>query len=246
MKKSNLILLGVLGFILLFISAAAIYIGNTVDIFNNEDWISQNTVSEEISLEDFNSITAAGHFHIDFKQDSIYKIVIKADSALMTKIGYTVLNGELHFEVEEKGRYPEINLAISSPTLEKLHIAAGSSFKTNYLKENTFSANVSAGSHMEIVADFNEFSIDLSAGSILDARGTANLFNIEGSAGVKINAGELVVQKCNIDISAGASADINVVEELGVSASSGALITYAGSPIITRMDMSAGASLKKR
>jgi hypothetical protein len=69
---------------------------------------------------------------------------------------------------------------------------------------------------MEIVGDFNEFSIDLSAGSRLNAKGTANLFRVNGSAGVEINARELIAKNCSIDISAGASADVNVVEELGV------------------------------
>ena len=245
MKKSNVILLGVLGFILLFITAAAVYFGNITTKYNDEDWISHSTVSEEVFLENFNSITAEGRFHIDFKQDSTYKLVINADSALMNKIRYTTQNGELRFEVDEKGRYPGIKLVISSPILEELDIAAGSSFKTDHLKADVFSAKGSAGTQMEIAGDFNEFSINLSAGSSLNAKGTANLFTVDGSAGVKINAAELIAKKCNIDISAGALADVNVVEELGVNASAGAMITYAGSPVITRMDMSAGASIKK-
>ena len=246
MKKSNLILLGVLGFILLFITATAIYFGNITTKYNYEEGVSYSIVSEEILLENFNAITAEGRFRIDFKQDSTYTLVINADSALMNKISYTIQNGELHFEVNEIGNYPNIKLTISSPILEELDIAAGSSFKTEHLKANVFSAKGSAGTKMEIAGDFNEFSINLSAGSSLNAKGTANLFNIDGSAGVKINAGELIAKKCNIDISAGALADVNVVEELGVNASAGAMITYAGSPNITRMDLSAGASIKKK
>lgn len=246
MKNSNTILLGVLVLILIIITAGAVFFGSTINKFSDEEWIGHNMVSKEVILEPFTTLTTHGNFTIDFTQDSICKLIINADSALMDKIKYSVKQGDLQFNVDRNGKYPKIKLTLSAPSLEKIDISAGSSFKTNKLKSNSFIANGSAGSQMEIVGDFNEFSTDISAGCSLNVKGTTNLFNIDGSAGVEIKAGEFVAKKCNVDLSAGAFADINVVDELGVDASAGAAITYSGSPRITKMDLSAGGSLKKK
>lgn len=130
MKKSNLILLSVLGALLFFSLAFQLSVHSHIRN-GGANKVPIKMVSEDRSMPSFNSISVDSRVKILFQQRETPNIAIEAPNHLIDSINTSVLNEELVIEVIKKLKKKDsITIRIDNPELTSLKLGSQAHFKT--------------------------------------------------------------------------------------------------------------------
>jgi hypothetical protein len=125
------------------------------------------------------------------------------------------------------GNQPEYRVKVSAPAYRAFGVSSGASLD---------GANLS----------LQEVDVSVSSGARADLSGTCGRLDVDISSGARFDGEGLHCGIAKVDASSGASADAYASQEANGSASSGANVTFHGSPAQFHEDSSSGGSVSAR
>ncbi|AOW21833.1 head GIN domain-containing protein [Urechidicola croceus] len=209
---------------------------------------NRNVVSEDRKItSDFNEIKVSQGIQVFLTQGNDTDISVEADEniidLLITEVDGDVL--KIYFE-KNVSRAKARNVYLTANKLNRIKTSSGSHVKgEGTFKSKSMNLDSSSGSGININVDAGEIICSTSSGANMTVKGSTNTFNGNASSGSHINAGNLISNIGDADVSSGAGIKIHVNEELTAHASSGGNISYNGNPEKVNRSKSSGGSISK-
>jgi hypothetical protein len=203
--------------------------------------------TQSYSFADFTKIDMGNGFKITLLQSSAFSISARGDVRNLNDLYVRVENGVLKADYRPytgTRRY-KTEFTIVMPTLEGVTFSGGvTATITGFSGANLTYFRLSGGSVGNANLQTNEASIDLSGGSRLTLSGNATQISGELSGGSVLESFALLVTHCNLSLSGGSQAKLNVSNTLNITASGGSTARYMGTPTIVS-NLSGGSQLIK-
>ncbi len=125
------------------------------------------------------------------------------------------------------GNGPEYRVTVAAPAYRAFDVSSGASLD---------------GSNLSL----QDVDVRVSSGASADLSGTCGKLDVDVSSGARFDGEGLRCGVAKVDASSGASADAFATQEADGNASSGANVTFHGSPAQFREDSSSGGSVRAR
>lgn len=139
----------------------------------------------------------------------------------------------------------KLSVYLTIKQLKGIGVSGGSDLYTKTtLKANALSVICSGGSDAKIEVEVNELKFKASGGSDGYIKGTAKSLLAKASGGSDIHASNLAAGDCEIEVTGGSDAKINVSGKLDVRASGGSDVSYTGRPTQVNSNASGGSDLR--
>ncbi len=122
---------------------------------------------------------------------------------------------------------PEYRVTVSAPAYRAFDVSSGASL---------------GGANLSL----QDLDVSVSSGASADLSGTCAKLDVDISSGARFEGEGLRCGSAKVDASSGASADAFAIEAADGSASSGASVTFHGSPAQFHEDSSSGGSVRAR
>ncbi len=178
---------------------------------------SNNIISENRQLEDFNSISLEGLGNIFLTQESPQMVRIETHENILPLLETRVTNQQLLIEFDEcvDGQVEKLDIYISIPEIEGLNIAGIG----DITGQNSF--------------DLDDLEIFISGVGGLTLNGTANNIDINSSGVGNVHAFELTSNTCDINIMGSGNVETTATDVLNVTINGAGNVFYKGNPTIT-------------
>lgn len=185
---------------------------------------SNNIVTEERVLENFNEVDVSSDIEVIIKQGAEQSLKVTTSDNIINNVTTRVDNGKLTARLSGNiRRLGELKLEITIPTISRLILSADSFGScTGFENLDTFRLNVSSDAFIML-------------------SGSANSMNIDASSDGKIEAFDFTTNTCNVNCSSDASVSITCLQELTGAVSSDAVVFYKGNPTVNVSISSDGA-----
>lgn len=196
-----------------------------------------------------------------------FELHVIADENLQNFIVTELRNGTLHIQKKHNVKLKpskKIVVHVALPKLLQLAASSGSEctsksllsgddidissssgaelkLNLNYHEVNLFA---SSGSELEIALDSDKLLVEASSGSDVELSGSATQAALNASSGASIEAYQLSVDDCNATASSSGDIEISVNKNMVARATSGADISYKGSPENLEKFVSSGGDVE--
>ncbi len=191
---------------------------------------SGNVVTRDHSFSGFNSIAVSSGFTFTVTQSSTYAIRTIADDNVQDYIQVSQSGNALSIGL--KPGYgvttSTLRVEISMPSLSRLELSGGTH-----------------GSVRGFVSS-NNFALDASGGSKVQMEGQANDLLINAAAGSQLDLSDFTVKNANVNLSGGATADVDVTGRIDANLSGGSRLFYSGNPTLGSINASGGSTIERR
>lgn len=205
-------------------------------------------ITKNVPVKPFENVSVSHGFELIVTQDSIESLSIETYENIHQYIVVEVVDNTLEIRPEEGINFagdPKVKIHLSCKDLNKLSSSGGGRLNLNNgWTGDELSISLSGGGKVFGKVVLQSLELDMSGGSESDIEGVAEYLNIGSSGGSVHKHFSLLTKKCRLDMSGGASAEVNVSEKLNVDASGGTHISYKGNPEISS-ELSGGSSIEK-
>lgn len=197
-------------------------------------------------IDAFERISVSGMFEVYISQAGDPALKVVADENLHELIETYVENGTLYVRTKESiGRAKELDLYISLDVLEALDLSGAVSLENSgELQGDYLEIESSGAAEIKLAVDYKEISIETSGASEIQMRGEVGKLAMRSSGASEVKMFELEAKEMRLDLSGASDVEVNVSDDLAVSASGAAEIVYRGNPNISKSSLSGAASLK--
>jgi hypothetical protein len=236
--------------------------------FDVLDCINGDGISDEESrdLNDFSVIKHYGSFDVVIVQDSVYKVVVEAESNIIPYILTGVINGELIIKARDnRCLRPTTNIQITvyTPEVEKLYLAGSGSMVTDSIHSDQFKASITGSGFMRadvfatsvdlnisgsgdmdflIISDYLEANISGSGMMKLQGAIHDSKMKITGSGDIK--SVDMEQEVCEAKILGSGSAWVRVNNTLDATITGSGNVYYKGSPKIYSLITGSGSIIE--
>lgn len=188
---------------------------------------SGNRQKEKRTVAAFTSIATEGAYEIEFVAQAPLSLEIEGDDNILPLITTDVTNGVLHIKSKESfsTRKP-ISLKISAPNLEGLSAQGAGSVEITGLKNEKFGLNVDGAPSVMV-------------------SGETKLLELGTNGAGKIDAHKLRADRAVVEANGVAKVDVYAVNDLDVTVSGPARVTYHGDPRVKQTVNGPGSVSKK-
>ena len=239
--------------------------------FNTAVYAGNNDKTELRQVKNFNGIKVSTGIDLYITMGNSEEVKIVADDEIIDDIITEVKDGTLHIYMKKNnwfnwGNFNQSRKAyVSVKELLEIDASSGSDVRSeNTLEGESIKIEASSGSDVELNLVYKNISLNTSSGSDAKLEGRAKTFKAEASSGSDINAGDLETSICQVRVSSGSDAIVNVTDELYArassgadvaihatgeiyaNASSGADVNYYGNPSVKNIDESSGGDVSQR
>lgn len=209
---------------------------------------SGKVISEERSVTVFNKVYASSGINVFIEQGNSCSLKISADDNLIKYIHTEVSDSTLHVGLQEEIRLQNarpMDVYVKMEHIESLKTTSAAAIKvTTSLTVRNISLAANSGGEIEIELDAQQIKTSLSSGANIILKGQAELLKGELSSGANLKAPELKVKVCDIHLTSGANAYINVEDSISYAVSSGAALTCKGHPRVIHASVYSGGGIK--
>jgi hypothetical protein len=226
MKRLNfLIFVAALAISFTFVWACNGHTGLGIDQVAN----SGNAKAEKRNVTGFKKIDAGGAFQLEIVAGKEFSVEIEADDNVLPLIKTEVRGDTLHIERENKISFNTNRLVakISLPELNGLNVSGASRARISGVVADDLKLEASGASRIEISGVAEEVDADLSGAS-------------------RLEAGNLQVERAEVDASGASTANVFVSESIKAEASGASSISYAGNPKSVDKNASGASSVSAR
>ncbi len=220
--------------ITLLVTSAVLTISSCSDDHNCIDGNHQVTI-EIRNFNGFKGIVSEGHFNIEIIQDTVWKVIIEAESNFMDYIGTRVHGNTLEIDTKNNrclnNHYP-IKITIHTPDLEMAAInGSGNLYCDMFNTPQLFLDIVGSGNiYFHIQSSYVKGNIIGSGNLNFSGNCIEGEFNISGSGSVF--SYDLPLNTCFINITGSGNTFVNVSDLLDVNISGSGNVYYLGNPVI--------------
>lgn len=208
---------------------------------------------ENRKVSDFTAIKVSSGIDLYLTKGDAEKVTIVADEDFINDIVTEVKDGILKIYMKDRpfkwfGNWSkELKAYVTVKTLERISASAGSDVVSeNTITGNNLKVDISSGSDLKMEVEVENLSLESSSGSDAALSGRAKNFKANASSGSDIDASDLKTKICDVEVSSGSDASVNVSDELVAHASSGGDIKYSGDPQQKDIHKSSGGGVYKR
>jgi hypothetical protein len=206
---------------------------------------------ENRKVSGFNAIKISSGIDLYVTMGDEEKVTIVADGDIIDEIITEVKDGVLKIHQKEHlfnwMWNKERKAYVTVKTLKKIEASAGSDVKSeNTITGDNLELDISSGSDLKMNVEVEKLSLESSSGSDANLSGKAKYFKADASSGSDINASELKTKICEVEVSSGSDASVNVSDQLVARASSGGDITYSGDPQDKDIHKSSGGGVQHK
>ena len=202
-------------------------------------------------LSDFSELDVSGGISVDLHYGSPKAEInmIKGDIEKLK----TVVKGntlKIYFDngYWNKGGNNKAGIDLYFNDLKSVSVSAGSKVESDVLiKSETFDADASSGSRLELNIEALSVDSDVSSGASIRMEGMTKKLNVDVSSGASFKGSALKSKKVDADVSSGGNIKVWATESLSADASSGGTVSYKGNPSKTDIDSGkwSGGSVRK-
>ena len=204
-----------------------------------------NVVSKKRKIsDDFAKVTVSRGLDVHLTKSSNVGLVVEADANLHDLIETTVENGVLRITSKRNiWSASSKKILLSVDHLNAIHVNSGA----EVIGENTFSTDeltidVSSGAFARMDLEVGDLTCNSSSGADIKISGEAEQLHLSSSSGSDINAYKLEAKNCKANASSGSDIRLHATETFEGEATSGADISFKGSPqVIKQVDNSGGS-----
>lgn len=217
----------------LFLTGIMLISSSCVYIYENSISGDGNVITEKRTVDDFHGIHAASGLkvYVNFGEMS-NEIEIEADENLQEYIITKVENGVLIIKSKRN---------IRNATKKRIYVQAGeiealeASSAANLVGENLLEAEdleveVSSAGNLSVIVEAETIDLEASSSGHAVIEGIADKMYAEVSSAGSLDAYELELRDCDIEVSSAGNARIFVTGELRAEASSAGNVRYRGNP----------------
>ena len=214
---------------------------------------NNQVVTETRQMHSFDKIVNEGSFNIFIMQDSIFQVVVEAESNLIPYIRTLVNGNTLIIDTRENlSNHSPMNIYVKTPTLFGVDLQGSGfmnldSLNTDHLQleingsgdingevvANSVNATISGSGSIFLSAHTNTIDTQISGSGILDLNGEANKGTHTISGSGNINAYNFLQKECHAKISGSGNMYLNVSDLLDATISGNGSVFYIGNPEVT-------------
>jgi len=216
---------------------------------------SGNSDKTEIrNVRDFQAVKVSTGIDLYLEMGDSEEVKVVADDDIIDDLITEVENGTLRIYMKKSnwnnwnwGHSKARKVYVTVKELNEIDASSGSDVESeNTLKGESLKVKASSGSDVDLDIIYKNFSLNTSSGSDAKIKGKTKNFEADASSGSDINAKDLESVICNVRVSSGSDASVNVSSELYAKASSGADVYYYGNPQVKDIDESSGGDVTHR
>jgi hypothetical protein len=184
-------------------------------------------LKQKRDVASFNSIATEGAFDIEVVCQKPESVEVEGDDNLLQLITTEVSNNVLHIRSNRSFSVNDpIKITISAPDLQGISAKGAGKFDIAGIKNE-------------------KFEIDANGATTIKVAGETKLIDIDSNGAGKVDAHKLRATRGVVDVKGVARVDVNVVEQLDVTVSGPAHVTYQGDPVVTKTIHGPGSVEKK-
>lgn len=245
MKTTNKILLAAIILILVAMTALMVVVRVNLKLGPVTQG-SRNVITETRQVASFRAIEASGSVKVELLQAEEVGLTVEADDNLLELVVTEVDNEVLKIHLKERvGKHEALDVRVDFVAIESLRASAGARVTSvNTLAGLALELIISSGAFSELDLDFETLTLEATAGAHAKLRGKVNELFLKSNAGSEVDASQLQANTAEIFSSSGAVNHVFVNNEMSIDASSGALVSYGGQPVIKSMKTNSGAEVK--
>lgn len=210
---------------------------------------SGNVTTEKRIVEgDFKNISVSNAIDVVIEQSDATEITVEADDNLQKEIITKVENGTLIIKCKYSS-FRNITMkkvTVKVPSLEKIEASSASTVQSkNVFQGENMDLESSSAATMDLNIESDNISATSSSGSSINVQGKALKVQTKASSGATVDAGKLLANEVNADVSSGGSINVHPIVSLKAEASSGGHINYDITPKTIEKKSSSGGSISQ-
>ena len=214
---------------------------------------NNQVTTETRQMVSFDKIVNEGSFNVYITQDSIYQVIVEAESNLIPHIKTRVNGNSLIIETKESlNNNNPMNIYVKTPTINGVYLKGSGymnldSLNTDQLQleisgsgnirgeavANTINAEISGSGSIFFEAYASNIETKISGSGILDLMGESNTATHTISGSGDINAFSFIQKECTAEISGSGNMYLHVIDYLDVNISGSGTVFYIGDPQLT-------------
>jgi len=210
---------------------------------------SGNITTQEVPLEDFNSInfSGIGNVFITQDEDAACAIKVEAEENIIPQLKIEVVGNTLF--IGQKNNFmsivptKDINFYLSLKSIEDISISGAGNIKSEDLKSNNLNILSSGLGNIDFNLNADNFKVSISGAGKIDIAGQAENMDLDISGLGTFSGEDFIINDCKINISGAGNAFVNVVDSLKINISGFGKVKYLGNPAITQ-DISGAGSIE--
>jgi hypothetical protein len=190
--------------------------------------------SREAVVKPFDEITVSGPIKLIMRQDSSFKVVIDADSAIIDKVNAEVSGHSLSLKLDAKDYCGKDSIIISTGigALKKINAEGASKIYTSSAI-NVGDLELILSGATKVVMDLNaaKLKTELKDGTAaIDLNGQSGSHEVKSKGAITLNAFSFISGAYNLDLEGTAKMKVNVLNDLKINTTGAVEIFYKGSP----------------
>jgi hypothetical protein len=193
-------------------------------------------------LKDFIEVTVGSTFEVDITQGEMFRVAVTADAKLFDFITVNNTEKTLNISMDTKGmsvEYAKLRASITMPDLRAANLSgAVKGTIKGFKSDNAFAAVVSGTSELRGTIEAVTIQIKAEGASTVDLAGSAKSSAVKGSGSSTLSLSRCTINSITINLSGTSSAQVNATDELSYDLTGISKLSYAGSPVIKRAEIS--------
>ncbi len=208
----------------------------SISVSTVEAQSKRNYVLETRNISGFDELDINGGFtvHLMACEDPFLEIEAHKDDVENVKV--SVRSGRLYVSQKNKvKKIKPITLHIGIQQLDKIILQGGINLSSDIpLKSETLDIDVSGGINIDIEVNTSYLNVEAEGGVNLAICGVTEKADVELIGAGNLNAFCLAVDEMDLDIEGAGKANVNVINNLEVSAEGVATVRYKGNPEVEK------------
>lgn len=209
--------------------------------------------TETRQMFSFENIINQGSFNVYISHDTIYQVIVEAESNLIPYIRTRVNGNTLEIDTKENlDNHNPMNIYVKTPELYSIELSGSGlmsvdSLNTSHLNveisgsgningevvSNSVNAKISGSGNISLEAYTTNIDTRISGSGNIDLNGETNTGTHTISGSGNINSYNFVQKDCSATISGSGNMYVNVTHNLNANISGSGSIFYIGSPQVT-------------
>lgn len=207
-----------------------------------------DVIDQVRKVKAFTSVSSSNAIKVELVKGDSPKVIVRTDSNLQDHIKTEIRGSELKVYVKGNIRkYSEMTVFVTFTKLEGVKSSSASDIicKDEIVAEE-FSVRASSASSVSLKnLQAKEVEVDVSSAASIKVAGRCEYLDVEASSAADANLYDLEANRVEADASSAADIRIYTNSSLEANASSGADITYKGSPKHLEIEESSGGDISK-
>ncbi|MEP6676865.1 MAG: head GIN domain-containing protein [Ferruginibacter sp.] len=209
---------------------------------------SGNIITEKRSTADFHAISVSAGIEVELHNGPT-NVVVEADDNVIRYINTTVKGNTLKIYITGHNNFTDAHLKVlvSANGITALDAASAAEIKVKDILSGVdkIDFNVSSAGKINAEVDAPSIAVEGSSAGDIHLKGRTKDLRANSSSAATIQAGDLMTETANVEVSSGAKADVHSSVSLNANASSGGDISYRGGGNAV-INSSSGGSVHKR